>query len=175
MVEHGAANICDTPSAPLEADDASEEVSENFCETWNLPIRRRLCRLIQGNSSMKMVCILEDDLILRLEAASLLQEAGLDAVEFASADLVLAFLEKNHEHVCMLFADIRLPSRLSGLDLVQEVARRWPAIRLVLTSGVEPPSEQDIPISAVFMSKPWQPSSVLAHALLAEGAIGASR
>jgi FixJ family two-component response regulator len=128
---------------------------------------------IQGIPSMKMVCILEDDLILRLEAASLLQEAGFDAVEFASADLVLAFLERNHPQVCMLFADIRLPSRLNGLDLVREVAHRWPSIRLVLTSGVEPPPAEDIPSSAVFMSKPWHPSSVLAQALLAEGTIAA--
>jgi two-component system, response regulator PdtaR len=118
---------------------------------------------------MVTVCILEDDLILRLDAATLLQEAGFDVVEFASADLAFSYLAKSHADVCMLFADIRLPGMMDGMTLAKEVARRWPSIRLVLTSGATTPDDGDVPKTVIFMPKPWHPSSVLAHAMMSRG------
>jgi len=37
--------------------------------------------------------------------------------------------------VAMIFADIRLPGVMDGIDLAREVRMRWPFLPVILTSG----------------------------------------
>jgi CheY-like chemotaxis protein len=62
-----------------------------------------------------------------------LGELGYRAWEAENAAAALAILER--EPIDILLTDIMMPGELSGLDLARHVAKRWPKMRVILTSG----------------------------------------
>ena len=73
--------------------------------------------------------IVEDDPDVRELAAALLEETDLRVVECEDAEQAFAALCKHGEDVALIFADIRLPGLLDGVDLAQRVKVLWPRIR----------------------------------------------
>ena len=108
----------------------------------------------------KKIMVVEDDPILRGDAVTLLEEAGLSVVQMDNADDALAFIYDQPADVAAVFADINMPGHLSGLHLAETVARHWPSIPIVLSSGRVRPSET-LPASVRFLPKPWHPLDVL--------------
>jgi CheY-like chemotaxis protein len=49
----------------------------------------------------------------------------------------------------MIFADIRLPGAMDGIDLAREVRMRWPFLPVILTSGH--PRDDQLPPGVDFM------------------------
>ena len=113
----------------------------------------------------RVALIVEDDFEVRGLAAALLEETDLKVVETSSAEEALDYLRKHSEEVAFLFADIRLPCLMDGLDLVRTVRLKWPWVRTVLTSG-RPLEQQyvDVPRDVRFMPKPWRALDVLMEA-----------
>ena len=109
--------------------------------------------------------IVEDDFEVRGLAAALLEETDLKVVETASAEEALDYLRLHSDEVAFLFADVRLPCRMDGLDLDRTVRHEWPWVRTVLTSG-RPLDHQsgDVPSDVRFMQKPWRALDVLIEA-----------
>ena len=68
-------------------------------------------------------------------AAALLEETDLRVVEASSAEEALHYLNHHAGDVVFLFADVRLPCLMDGVDLARTVRLKWPWIRTVLTSG----------------------------------------
>ena len=60
-----------------------------------------------------------------------------------------------------LFTDIEMPGSMSGLDLADRVAERWPHIRLVITSGRSRLTNQEVPDAGRFVPKPYFADQVL--------------
>ncbi|WP_243373809.1 response regulator [Microvirga solisilvae] len=119
----------------------------------------------QKLDTRRIALIVEDDFDVRGFAAALLEETDLRVVETASAEEALDYLRQHGEEVAFLFADIRLPCLMSGVDLARTVRIKWPWVRTVLTSGL-PPEEglQDVPRDVRFMPKPWRALEVLMEA-----------
>lgn len=113
----------------------------------------------------RVALIVEDDFEVRGLAAALLEETDLKVVETASAEEALDYLRSHAEEVAFLFADVRLPRLMDGLDLVRTVRLKWPWVRTVLTSG-RPLEQQyvDVPREVRFMPKPWRALDVLMEA-----------
>jgi CheY-like chemotaxis protein len=61
----------------------------------------------------------------------------------------------------MIFADIKLPGVMDGIDLVCEVKMRWPLLPVILTSGLPRERVRDLPLGVDYIAKPWQPLNVL--------------
>ena len=112
----------------------------------------------------RVVLVVEDDANLRHLAAALLEETDLTVVEAASADEALAYLRENARTVALLFADIRLPGIMDGVDLARTVGERWPWVRILVTSGQADQRLEAMPDDAVFMPKPWRALDVLIQA-----------
>ncbi|QRM31124.1 response regulator [Microvirga sp. VF16] len=113
----------------------------------------------------RIALIVEDDFEVRGLAAALLEETDLKVVEASSAEEALDYLKQHSEEVAFLFADVRLPCLMDGLDLVRTVRLKWPWVRTVLTSGK--PLDQravDVPRDVRFMQKPWRALEVLMEA-----------
>ena len=110
--------------------------------------------------SSKLVLVVEDDPIVRGDAVLLLEEAGLAVVSLDNADEALAFIYEQPDEIAGVFSDINMPGHLSGLHLAETVARHWPKIPVVLSSGRVQPS-WDLPASVRFLPKPWMPFDVL--------------
>ncbi len=104
--------------------------------------------------SKPLVLIVEDEALVRLVAAALLQDAGFETLEADTADDALHLLEA-HAEVRVLFSDIQIPGDMDGLDLAREVHDRWPTIGLVLTSGGVCLPHGAIPDDGRFLAKPY--------------------
>jgi CheY-like chemotaxis protein len=83
----------------------------------------------------RAVLSVEDEAELREFAARLLEDGELDTIECESAEAALATLLIRGRDVAMIFADIRLPGVMDGIDLAPEVRMRWPCDSHVRTSA----------------------------------------
>jgi DNA-binding NtrC family response regulator len=116
----------------------------------------------------RTVLIVEDDAELRSLTAALLADEHLGTIECESAEAALAVMLMREHDISMIFADVRLPGVMDGVDLAWEVKQRWPALPVVLTSGQPCERARELPPGVAYMRKPWQPLNVL---VLAEQAL----
>src|SRR5262249_23617768 len=90
----------------------------------------------QAQQPRRAVLIVEDDAEVRSLAAALLEDQQVDVIECESAEAALAILLIGGRKVAMIFADVRLPGVMDGVDLAREVKLRWPLLPVILTSGL---------------------------------------
>jgi CheY-like chemotaxis protein len=103
--------------------------------------------------SKPVILVTEDETLLRLWAAEVLEESGFSVIEAADAEAALDVLETRPE-VRLLFTDIHMPGAFDGMELARRVYHRWPHVRLVVTSGKSKPAE--IPEDGCFLAKPYR-------------------
>ena len=121
---------------------------------------------IQGKGAMgpaqqksRAVLLVEDDAELRGLTAKLLDEGKFDTIECAEAALATMLIRGRD--IAMIFADIKLPGVMDGIDLACEVKMRWPLLPVILTSGLPREHVRDLPFGVHYMAKPWRPVNVL--------------
>ena len=115
----------------------------------------------QAQQKRRAVLIVEDDAELRHLTAALFEDETLDTIECESAEAALAILLIGGREVAMIFADVRLPGAMGGVDLAWEVKLRWPLLPMILTSGHPLERIRELPPGVAYMPKPWQPLNVL--------------
>jgi two-component sensor histidine kinase/DNA-binding response OmpR family regulator len=106
----------------------------------------------EPNAYLK-VLIVEDEMMLRMRAVDIVEDAGFSPIEATNADDALAILE-NISDVSLLFTDIQMPGSINGLELAHIVTERWPTIKIILVSGRLILTEADKPIDSLFFGKP---------------------
>jgi len=111
--------------------------------------------------SQALVMVVDDDVLERMGASCMFSHAGYRVLEAGTADEALRLLETNAD-VRLLFTDVSMPGSMSGADLARNVAKRWPAIGVIVTSGRPRPCE--LPSSTRFHDKPYEPTAVLRQA-----------
>jgi DNA-binding NtrC family response regulator len=114
------------------------------------------------DSHAPIALVVEDDAAVRDLATAVLEETDLGVIACESAEDALSVLEREDVTVALLFADVRLPGEMDGLSLAEAVGRRWPDVRVVVTSGAA--RDVALPDRAVFMQKPWRALDVLVQA-----------
>jgi two-component system, response regulator PdtaR len=82
-------------------------------------------------------------------------------LEAGNADEALQFFETNPD-VRLLFTDVSMPGSMSGSALAHQVAKRWPGVGIIMTSGR--PRPEPLPLGTQFHAKPYEPTNVLQHA-----------
>ena len=115
----------------------------------------------QAHQKHRAVLIVEDDAELRSLTAALLKDEEIDTIECESAEAALAVMLIGGREVAMIFADIRLPGVMDGVDLSWEVKLRWPLLPIILTSGHPLERIRELPPGVAYIPKPWQPLNVL--------------
>jgi DNA-binding LytR/AlgR family response regulator len=101
-----------------------------------------------------VVLIVEDDFLIRLQAAQIISEAEFDVLEALSADEAISILEARSD-ITVLFTDIQMPGSMDGLKLAAAVKGRWPPIKIVTTSGLVDVRPEDLPEGGRFIPKPY--------------------
>lgn len=81
------------------------------------------------------VLVVEDEVMLRLAISDELRAAGFSVIEAGTADEAWAYLQAGGM-VDLLFTDICMPGTMDGLALVRRVQVTYPAMRIVVTSGL---------------------------------------
>ena len=109
-----------------------------------------------------LVLVVDDEAVLRFIASDVLEDHGFRVLEAEDAKAALRVLA-DHPDVKVLFTDVNMPGALDGLDLAREAHVRWPAMKLVVTSGRPKPADRDIPDDGRFVAKPYSPDSLVSE------------
>ncbi|MDB5647408.1 response regulator [Methylobacterium sp.] len=118
----------------------------------------------RSHAACPIALVVEDDAEVRNLATAVLEETDLDVIACDSAEAAISVLERSGGHVALLFADVRLGAGMDGIALATTVERRWPEVRVVLTSGGDARGVGGLPAQAVYMQKPWRALDVLVQA-----------
>ncbi|MDO9713010.1 PAS domain-containing hybrid sensor histidine kinase/response regulator [Paracraurococcus lichenis] len=86
------------------------------------------------DAGRRRVLLVEDNVQVGDFAKQMLEDLGYEATWASEAGSALQLLEEDARRFDVVFSDVVMPG-MSGLELGQEVRRRWPGLRFVLTSG----------------------------------------
>jgi len=114
------------------------------------------------SGSQTNVLVVEDEMVLRMRAVDIVEDAGFTAVEAVNADEALSILESRSD-IALLFSDIQMPGSMDGLKLAYAVHARWPAIKIILVSGQITLSDADKPANSLFFGKPLVVKQMIAE------------
>jgi CheY-like chemotaxis protein len=109
------------------------------------------------------VLVVEDNPAMRRVVLRQLRDLGYRVLECDRAATALELLQR--EAIDLLFTDVVMPGGLDGVELVQLAQERWPALKVVLTSGfpearinVNSPSVNNVQL----VSKPYSKEELAA-------------
>jgi CheY-like chemotaxis protein len=122
-----------------------------------------MCPLLNmdNSPSQALIMVVDDDVLERMGAADMFLDAGYRMLEAGNADEALRLFETNTD-IRVLFTDVSMSGSMSGADLALDVAKRWLAIGIIMTSGRPRPDK--LPLSMRFHDKPYEPTAVLRQA-----------
>jgi signal transduction histidine kinase/CheY-like chemotaxis protein len=104
------------------------------------------------------ILVVEDNVAVRKAVAKQLASAGYLVREAEAAAAALSLLEAD-SNVHLIFSDVIMPGAMTGADLAREVKRRWPSIKILLTSGFPEgllENGNKIPEGINLLSKPYR-------------------
>lgn len=108
-----------------------------------------------------VVLIVEDEPILRMAGATMAEDAGFEPLEASNADEAILLLE-SRDDIRLILTDIDMPNgSLNGLNLAAAVRRRWPPIAIIIVSGHQVPTPEELPQGSVFYAKPYPEDAVV--------------
>jgi two-component sensor histidine kinase/DNA-binding response OmpR family regulator len=118
------------------------------------------------------VLVVEDEMLLRMRAMDIVEDAGYTPVEATNADDALAILESRSD-IELLFTDIQMPGSIDGLKLAHAVHKRWPLIKIILVSGQLKLTDKDKPVDSRFFGKPLDVKQMIAemHDMIGNGSL----
>lgn len=119
--------------------------------------------MVHPTVARPVVLIVEDEMLLRMHAAEMIEAAGYEVIEAANADDAIKMLEGRSD-VRAIFTDIQMPGSMDGLKLAHAVRGRWPPIKIITTSGQIAPQPGDLPDGGRFLPKPYS-AAMLSNAL----------
>jgi two-component system, response regulator PdtaR len=106
-----------------------------------------------------VVLVVEVEAIIRMETIQMIEDAGYGVLDASNANDAMRLLE-GHSEIRAVFAEIRLPGQLNGMDMARTIAERWPLVRLIMTSGV--PKANNFPADWRYISKPYDGAQLTA-------------
>ncbi|WP_342712866.1 HWE histidine kinase domain-containing protein [Bradyrhizobium sp. B124] len=118
------------------------------------------------------VLVVEDEMILRMRAVDIVEDAGFCPIEAVNADEAISILESRSD-ISLLFTDIQMPGSIDGLRLAHAVHERWPSIKIILVSGQMKPSDTARPENSRFFGKPLSVEQMITElqAMVGAGAL----
>ena len=110
--------------------------------------------LVYSTANRHVILIVEDDFLIRIDAADMIRAAGFEVVEAEHANEAIEILERGLD-ITVVFTDVHMPGSMDGLKLAAAIRGRWPPIKIVATSGRAKLSTDDLPFGSRFLMKPY--------------------
>jgi Response regulator receiver domain len=92
-------------------------------------------------------------------AVYLIENAGFEVYEAASADAAIALFEL-HKEIRLIFTGVDIPESVDGLKLARYIRGRWPPVKIIVTSGHVKVNEEHLPADALFIPKPYDAAEI---------------
>jgi two-component sensor histidine kinase/CheY-like chemotaxis protein len=105
--------------------------------------------------SKPIVLVVEDEMVLRMRAVDIVEDAGFVPIEAISADEAIQILE-SRDDISLLFTDVQMPGSMDGLKLAHATHQRWPHIKIILVSGQIAVTDAEKPDDSKFFPKPLE-------------------
>ena len=128
----------------------------------SLGFEMRTMMILHHSAIPAVVLVVEDEMLLRMRAVDMVEDAGFTPVEAVDADEAVAILEARSD-IALLFTDIQMPGSMDGLKLAHAVHKRWPPIKIILVSGQLKQASLDIPVDSCFFGKPLEAKEMIAE------------
>ena len=106
-----------------------------------------------------LVLIVEDELLVRENAADMLEAAGYATLQASDAAEAIAILE-SRDDIRVVVTDVQMPGSMDGLRLAALIRDRWPPVELIVTSG-QAAEDWVLPERAKFLPKPYTDASLV--------------
>jgi two-component system, NtrC family, sensor kinase len=130
-------------------------------QTATSPLPRVASAALPGGTAL----VVEDNAEVAEVARGYFADLGFSVKIAASAEEGLAFVQQSND-VALVFSDILMPGGLNGLDLAQELRRRFPGIAVLLTTGYSSSAQNAVREGFEVLQKPYD-LAALERALLA--------
>jgi DNA-binding NtrC family response regulator len=101
------------------------------------------------------VLVVDDEPLIRMNAADALADGGIMAWEAGDADEALAVLGRR-PMIGVVFTDVNMPGDMDGLGLAHEVRATRPDVKIIVTSGATTVSKDHLPSDGTFLPKPYR-------------------
>ena len=115
------------------------------------------------SSPASFALLVEGHQPIRMDAATILEDAGFRVLDVATSDAALDILIQHGPALTLLFTSVGLGGELNGIALAHKVASDYPNISIVVASGHYQPAPGDLPDSACFIPKPFSAGIVREH------------
>ena len=99
------------------------------------------------------ILVVEDEPLIRMDLAAVLEDMGFQVLEAANADEAMALLEFDPA-IATVITDVDMPGTMDGLALTFVVRDRWPPCHLIVVSGHRRPNTSDMAVDSRFIRKP---------------------
>ena len=105
------------------------------------------------------ILLIEDEALIRMATAAMLEDAGYRVVEAMNADEALVTLGEGQQ-IDIVITDVQMPGRLDGLELVEIITEKYPHILSLVTSGRASLREARDCGAKKFLTKPYTATAI---------------
>ena len=105
------------------------------------------------------ILIVEDEVDVAEIAAAMLQECGFEVRVAYRAQPALELLGRG-EHIDLIFSDVLMPDGMNGIDLAQEIGRRFPQTKVLLATGYSDALSDAARRGLQIIPKPYRPKEL---------------
>ena len=107
-----------------------------------------------------LILTVEDELFISEYLRGILEGDGHRVLATFDADEAIEVLERVRD-IELVITDIDMPGSMDGLRLAAVIRDRWPPIRLIVVTGLTPPSLGELPSGSLFIAKPYRSNEIL--------------
>lgn len=111
------------------------------------------------NEIRPSILVVEDESIVRMMAVDMFEDAGFSVLEAATGERALDLIRSCE--LSALFTDVELANSIDGYYLARVVHNTHPNMPIIVVSGQRAAREGELPKGARFVSKPYNPNSVI--------------
>jgi two-component system, response regulator PdtaR len=102
-----------------------------------------------------IVLVVEHDDLLNVLTADIMEDAGFATLQASDSDEAVDILESRTD-IALLVTSVTMPGGMDGLGLAHMVRKRWPAIKIVVTSSKVWLTKDNVPTGSSLVRKPYR-------------------
>ncbi|ACL58516.1 response regulator receiver protein [Methylobacterium nodulans ORS 2060] len=107
-----------------------------------------------------VVLVVEDEALTIMDLSDVLEGAGFETLQSASAERAISLLESRPD-IIALITDVELSGKTDGFDLARTAVQLRPGLPVVIVSGRAKPDPDRMPQEAQFVARPCRGDDIL--------------